>query len=124
MLTKDMEKALCLKVFLPSVFTGTMRLQESQVPENRGKVCSKDNLLSVEDQRGLIREYLNKVKSIESNGMHLGGLRGLASVIAGPLAILFERPWQMLEVLITGRQKMCCLSLGSAAMRTSRATCQ
>lgn len=122
MLTKDMEKALCLKVFFPSAFTGTMRLQESQAPENRGKVCSKDDLLSVEQD--LIREYLNKVISTESSGRHLGGLKGLASVIAGLLAILFEKSWQMLEVLITGTQKMSCLSLGRAAMRINRATCQ
>ncbi|PKU46609.1 hypothetical protein llap_3100 [Limosa lapponica baueri] len=31
------------------IFTGTMRLQESQVPENRGEVHSKEDLPSVEE---------------------------------------------------------------------------
>lgn len=85
-----------LKAFFALVYTGKMILQESQVPENRGEVCSKEDLPSVEED--LIREYLNAVKSIESNGMHSGVLRGLASVIAELLAIIFERLCQMLLV--------------------------
>jgi len=51
-----------------------MRFQESQTPENRGEICSKEGLPSVEED--LIREYLNKIKSIEPGGMHRGVLRG------------------------------------------------
>lgn len=46
-----------------------IRLQEFQVPKDRGEVCSKDSP-SVEGN--LPRKYLNKVKSTEADRMHPG----------------------------------------------------
>lgn len=77
---KGHEKVHHLKAFFSSVSTeAKIRLQEFQVPKNRGEICSKD-LPSVEGN--LLRKYLNKVKSTEADGMHPGRVRGILSVIA------------------------------------------
>ena len=43
----NIEKAGVLNAFFTLVFTGKTTLQESQVPENSGKVWSKEDLPSV-----------------------------------------------------------------------------
>ncbi|PKU32923.1 rna-directed dna polymerase from mobile element hypothetical protein [Limosa lapponica baueri] len=48
-----------------------------------------------------VREHLAKLdihKSMDPDGMHPRVLRLLADVIAGPLSIIFERPWRTGEM--------------------------
>ena len=47
LVTNDIEKAMALNAF----FTSKTVLQESQAPETRGKVWSKEDLLLVEDHQ-------------------------------------------------------------------------
>lgn len=69
--------------------------RNSRSLRTEGKSAAK-KISSVREN--LTREYLKKVKSIEQKGMHTTVLRGMDSVITGPLAIIFERLWQILEV--------------------------
>lgn len=57
-MTGDVEKAEVLNACLPFVFTGNTGLQQSQVPETRENIWSKDLPLVKED---LFREHLNKL---------------------------------------------------------------
>lgn len=67
----DTEKAKILTAFFDSVFTGKTSIQESQAPETRGKVWSKEVLSSVKKDQ--VKEHLNKLnvhKSMGCNGLH------------------------------------------------------
>ncbi|KAK4806752.1 hypothetical protein QYF61_005548 [Mycteria americana] len=54
-----MEKAEVLNAFFTLVFTSKTSLQESQVPETRGKGWSKEDVPLVEEAQ--VREYLSKL---------------------------------------------------------------
>lgn len=58
LVTGNREKAEVLGAFLPSVFTGKTGLQQSQIPETRENVWSKDDLPLVREDQ--FREHLNK----------------------------------------------------------------
>lgn len=49
LVTKDVEGTKVLTAFFASVFTGKIRLQESQASEGSGKIEHKENLLRVEE---------------------------------------------------------------------------
>ncbi|PKU36897.1 hypothetical protein llap_12799 [Limosa lapponica baueri] len=57
LVTKDMEKAEAANAFFTSVFTVNIDLQESQAPESRAKVWSKEDLSSEEKHQ--VIEYRN-----------------------------------------------------------------
>jgi len=56
--TKDAKKPELLNAFFALVFTGKTDLPESQVPEGREKVWSKEDLPSMEEDQA--REHLNQ----------------------------------------------------------------
>ena len=66
LVAKDMEKGKVFNSFFLSVFTGKSSLQESQAPESRGKVWSKEDLPSLEKVQ--VREHLNKLDINKSMG--------------------------------------------------------
>ena len=65
-MTKDAKKAELLSAFFALVFTGKTDLPESQVPEAREKVWSKEDLPSMEEDQ--VREHLNKTDIHNSIG--------------------------------------------------------
>ena len=80
---KDIKRVEVLSGFFTLVFSGITCLQESQTPETRGNVWTKEDLPLVEKDQ--VREYLSKLdmhKSMSSDGIHLGVLRELVDVIA------------------------------------------
>ena len=89
-MTNDMDTAQVLNTFFASLFTIQTGLQESQAPETRGKVWSKEGLLSGKEEE--IREHLKKLhlpKATGTDGMHHPPvLRRLADVIVRPLPII------------------------------------
>lgn len=58
--------AKILNAFFTSVFTGKIYLEEFQVPENRGKVWSKEDLSFTEEHH--VREHLNQPDTQKSMG--------------------------------------------------------
>lgn len=76
LVTKAREKAKVLNTFFASVFAGETSLQESPVPETRGKVWSKEDLPSAEENQ--IKEHLSKLDIHKS----MGPDHGLAPVSA------------------------------------------
>ena len=58
--------AKILNAFLASIFTDKICLQEFQVPANRGKVWSKEDLSSVEEDQ--VREHLKQLDTQKSMG--------------------------------------------------------
>lgn len=94
-----MEKVEIPNAAFASVLTSETGLQESQVPETRGKGWSKEYVLLVEEDQ--VREYLSKLdihKSIGPEGMRPQVLRELANVLARPLSIIFDQSWRLGEV--------------------------
>lgn len=88
---KDIKRAEVLNGFFTLVFCGKTCLQESQTPETRGNVWTKEDLLLVEKDQ--VREYLNiYAKSVRSDEIHPGVLRELVDVIARLLLVIFEKP--------------------------------
>lgn len=69
------------------VFPGRLGLQQSKVPEMRGKVWSKDDIPLVEEDQ--VRENLNKLdidKCMGPNRMYpIVTISNLASVVVGSL---------------------------------------
>lgn len=85
---KATEKAKVFSTF----FINKACFQESQNPENSGKVWSKEDLLSVEEDQA--RQCLNKLdihKSVRFDSMQPQELRELADVILRLLSTIFER---------------------------------
>jgi len=66
LVTQDTEKPAVLNASFASVFTSKIGLQESQVPETRGKGWSKEDVPLVKDDQ--VREYLSKPDTHKSNG--------------------------------------------------------
>lgn len=78
----NMEKAEVLNATFASVFTSKTRSQESQVPETRGIIWSKEDAHFIEKDQ--VREYLSELdicKSMVPEGIHPQVLRKLANVI-------------------------------------------
>lgn len=76
------------------VFTAKICLLEFQVPQICGKVWSKEELLSIEEDQ--IWEYLKKINIHESRGPGThGSWRSLENVIPRPLSTVLERSWQL-----------------------------
>ncbi|GAB0187540.1 mitochondrial enolase superfamily member 1 [Grus japonensis] len=89
-----------LNTFFASAFTIKINLQESQVPETKGKGWSKGDVPLMEEDQA--REYFNKLvihKSMGPDGVHPQMLRELSDVIERPLSIIFDQSWQLGEVL-------------------------
>lgn len=87
------------------VFPGRLGLQESKVPETRGKVWSKDDIPLVEEDQ--VRENLNKSDIDKCTGPDrmypIVTVSNLASVVVGSLLNL-ERSELVGEVLVKERK--------------------
>lgn len=98
LVTQDIEKAEVMNAFFTSVITSKTSLQESEIPEMKGKGWSKEGLSLVEEDQ--VKEYVRKLDMHVHGpvGMHSPVLRELPDITAKPLLILLDESWQLREV--------------------------
>lgn len=95
-----MEKAEVLNAFFAAVFASKTGLQEWESPQTRGKVWNKEDLSYMEETRlGSTSNKLDIHKSVGPDRLHTQVLRELVDTIASPLSVIFQKLWQLGEVL-------------------------